>query len=412
MKQKAKQTRPAAVKIGEQIGATPRAGRRRMPSSKQGTHLLIDMPVESLPQELLIQSDGEVSRGPRQGEEAENGQNAPLVDFAAQSGTSYLALFDDANENVIVLDARVLKIRAEMTEFVYVDNPLFHEADGKTVADILSPMPNSEGSVRRRKAPKGTPAYLASLYEVPLLEREQERHLFRQMNYLRHLQSKTAREITECYQERHFPGGGDWDAHLESLCDEYDSFKLEAEELRKGIVSANLRLVVNIARTRAKQWGEDLFYLISEGNMALIRAVGKFDYAKGNKFATYATWAIKRQFINGDRSAIMWKKRVRTVDSPCLEDKVDARPSLTEIESDHGRRVEFIASLTKYLNAREVRVIQLRYGLEGFEPRTLQEAGRELGVTKERIRQIQAKAEAKMQRVCDGLARKAESFLD
>src|SRR5207249_326509 len=111
--------------------------------------------------------------------------------------------------------------------------------------------------------------YLASLYEVPLLTREQEYHLFRQFNYLKFKATRLRRDL-------------DPSRAKSSLMDEIEGLYEQAVQTKNQIVQANLRLVVSIAKRHVNAT-EDFFQLVSDGNMSLIRAVEKFDYARGNK---------------------------------------------------------------------------------------------------------------------------------
>ena len=121
----------------------------------------------------------------------------------------------------------------------------------------------------RTKAPKGLPPYLASLYEVPLLDREQEAHLFRKMNYLKY-QANRLRDAIDPARAR--------TADL----DEIERLQEEALAVKNQIIRANLRLVVSIAKRHVGP-SNNFFELVSDGNMCLIRAVEKFDYARGQQ---------------------------------------------------------------------------------------------------------------------------------
>ena len=124
------------------------------------------------------------------------------------------------------------------------------------------------------------PRYLASLYEVDLLNREQEQYLFRKYNYLKFKASRLREKLDPTKARA---------AAMDEIQQLYD----EAVKIKNRIVQANLRLVVSIAK-RHLGASEDFFQLVSDGNMSLIRAAEKFDYTRGNKFSTYASWAIMK----------------------------------------------------------------------------------------------------------------------
>jgi RNA polymerase primary sigma factor len=223
------------------------------------------------------------------------------------------------------------------------------------------------------------PPYLASLYEVPLLTREQEYHLFRRFNYLKHKATKLREKLDPARART-------------SEMDEIERLYEEAVKVKNQIVQANLRLVVSIAK-RHVSGTEDFFGLVSDGNMSLIRAAEKFDYSRGNKFSTYASWAIMKNFARTIPDEFKHRDRFRTSQDEMFTAKADVRSDELGQETAQNLRELQVERILSRLDEREQKIIISRFGLNhSNEPLTLKEVGHELGVTKERVRQIEARA--------------------
>jgi len=265
----------------------------------------------------------------------------------------------------------------------FIPNEVFTQTNEALVAEILGPTPEPIIPPRKMKPPAGLPTYLASLYDVPLLTREQEYHLFRKMNFLKY-QAHQLREQLDLANPK------------ASLMDEIDRLYQASVDVKNQIVQANLRLVVSIAK-RHVGGSDDFFGLISDGNMSLIRAVEKFDYARGNKFSTYASWAIMKNFARSIPDEFKHKDRFRTTGEEVLLSREDERADQFAEEIAHHQRQSQIHQILNRLDQREQQIIIHRFGLDhSHEPLTLKEVGEVMGVTKERIRQLEARALSKL----------------
>lgn len=279
--------------------------------------------------------------------------------------------------------------------------------------------------------------YLNEMSRVPLLTRDEEITLAKKM--------VLGREARQTMIEA--------DGEIEDI-EEIKRMIREGKEAREYLIKANIRLVVSIAK-KYRRYGSSFLDLIQAGNVGLIRAVDKFDYTRGNRFSTYATWWIRRsvlRFLNQKERTIRLPnylsnrlRKVRHVTRD-LSQQLGRQPTLEEISEHVEQDVEELRQLIHYarlpisldepvgedgeselihfvenenavvpfntvqqhlleediLNAlgelteREASIIKLRFGLEGNRSHTLKELGEIFGVTRERIRQIQQKALRKL----------------
>jgi len=239
------------------------------------------------------------------------------------------------------------------------------------------------------------------------------------------------------------------------------------EAARERMIKANLRLVVKIARDY-EGLGLPLMDLISEGNIGLMRAVDKFDPAKGGKLSTYSSWWIKQQMRRAitnqsktirlpthavekawelrkisariqqeegreatveelsDETGYSRKKIAAIMDTSARPSSLDARigddtsSERSELIADENAQnpatvlatkqsVGIIQKLLKHLPSRETKILNRRFGLDGDEPLTLTEIGQELGVTRERIRQLQNQALTRLRDFMDQLDNQSPS---
>ena len=259
----------------------------------------------------------------------------------------------------------------------YIQNDSF--AKKKLEAEILDSMPEVDSAGRKPRAPAGLPPYLASLYDTPLLNREQEYHLFRKFNYLKYKASQLRDSLVPARAKC---------ATMEEIEQLYE----QAVRIKNQLVQCNLRLVVSIAKRHVNAT-DDFFTLVSDGNMSLIRAVEKFDYSRGNKFSTYASWAIMKNFARTIPHEFKHRDRFRTSLEELFTSQEDGRGDQVGEESAQRLRSEQVNKILSRLDDREQKIIISRFGLDyRQEPRTLKEVGAEMGVTKERVRQIEARA--------------------
>jgi RNA polymerase sigma factor (sigma-70 family) len=281
----------------------------------------------------------------------------------------------------------VSEVRAELLfeqPIDFMDSPEFHKSDADRV--ILGPPPEVDKKASRVKPPPGLPPYLASLYSIPLLTREEEGYYFRKMNYLKYKAVKLRSRI-----DRSRPRARDLDSLEELLA--------KAIDVKNFLIRSNLRLVVSIAK-RHMTPATNFFEMVSDGNMSLIRAIEKFDYTKGNKFSTYATWAIMKNYARSIPAEYTLLDRFRTGNDEVFHASPDDRGSQYEEELVNSRQHQVIMSILEQLDERERAIITHRYGLEhGSEPLTLEEVGTKFGVTKERIRQLESRALQKLRKI-------------
>ncbi len=295
--------------------------------------------------------------------------------------------------------------------------------------------------------------YLQEIGRVPLLTTQQEVELAMQM------------EAGLRAQDKLKVAGEELD-DVERLVLERSS--REAERARKRLVEANLRLVVSIAKKYVGR-GMSLLDLVQEGNLGLMRAVEKFDYRKGFKFSTYATWwirqAVTRSLADQGRTIRVPVHMVETINKLAhvqrsLMQELGREPSIGEIAADlelapekvtELRRIaqdpisleaplgteddstlgdfvedrdaevpveaasfkllqQYLSLALEELNERERQVIVMRFGLHDGKVRTLEEVGAHFRVTRERIRQLETKALAKLRQ--PARAKRFEGYLE
>jgi RNA polymerase primary sigma factor len=324
----------------------------------------------------------------------------------------------------------VVRVLADEGIEVLDDAPIEEETDTK--------LPDSDAETARRAGTSDlVRIYLREIGRVPLLTAEDEVELAKSIE-------------AGLYAEEKLNS-----AFMISDADRGDLEWLSADGVRgkQRLIEANLRLVVSIAK---RYIGRGLVFLdlIQEGNLGLIRAVEKFDYTRGYKFSTYATWwirqAITRAIADQARTIRVPVHMVETINKLArvqrqLHQELGREATVEEVAAELGVEPERVAEIQRIaqepvslqspigeeesdlgdfiedadavvpieaaafimlqdqldrvlceLSDREQRIIQLRFGLSDGHPRTLEEVGREFGVTRERIRQIESKTLTKL----------------
>jgi RNA polymerase primary sigma factor len=263
----------------------------------------------------------------------------------------------------------------------FINHPSFD--DPAVVARILGPIPEPERGLDRRpgEAPEGFRAQGAGSARSRLLTREQEVHLFRKMNFLKSVAARLREAI-------------DPDTAGAAEIDRVESLLREAGLIMDRIIGSNLGLVVSIVKKYT--WpGQDFYELVSDGNYSLLRAAERFDFARGHRFSTYATWAIVNDFARKTRKEKARHARFLTGRPELFQTVVDRRGGESPEAAHQEGSEEVIRSLLEHLNDREQMIIAARFGLTD-QRRSLSQLGQELGISKERVRQIESRALRKL----------------
>jgi RNA polymerase primary sigma factor len=283
--------------------------------------------------------------------------------------------------------------------------------------------------------------YLKQISHYPLLTAQDEKYLGSQIIFYR----GQLRELAEAHDGRE---------HDASYLERKKELETALQGTKNRMIHSNLRLVISIAKNYHHR-GLSLLDLINEGNIGLIEAVERFDYTRGYRFSTYGTWWIRQAIIKGiadkgrtiripvhmlaiiKKCYIVAKQLTQDLgrepteeelsgylgipvhklkillrhsqESTSLDTVVDDENlnCLSDLIRDESMAGPFEVVFSRTLNAsierilsrltyREMRIIQLRFGLCGIPPLTLEETGKHLGITRERVRQIQEIASGKL----------------
>lgn len=360
-----------------------------------------------------------------------------VLDYLESNNVDVLRITEDDAEDDILLDV-------EEEEEIEVEKIDLSVPDGVSIEDPVR-------------------MYLKEIGKVSLLSAEEEIELAKKMEA-----GAVAREKIAILKKRVQDAGEEEAAECMEECQKLQKEVDEGDEAKKSLAEANLRLVVSIAK---RYVGRGMLFLdlIQEGNLGLIKAVEKFDYRKGYKFSTYATWwirqAITRAIADQARTIRIPVHMVETINklirvSRQLLQELGREPSPEEIAEEMNMPVERVREILKIsqepvsletpigeeedshlgdfiqddnvpvpadaaaftllkeqleevlgtLTEREQKVLTLRFGLEDGRARTLEEVGKEFNVTRERIRQIEAKALRKLRH--PSRSRKLKDYLE
>ena len=342
-----------------------------------------------------------------------------ILDFLEANNIDVLRITDDDSDDEILLDV-------DDEDEIEVEKIDLSVPDGVSIEDPVR-------------------MYLKEIGKVPLLSAEEEIELAKNMEA-----GAVAKEKIAILKSREENATEEELAEIKEEIKNLQKDLDEGDEAKKRLAEANLRLVVSIAK---RYVGRGMLFLdlIQEGNLGLIKAVEKFDYRKGYKFSTYATWwirqAITRAIADQARTIRIPVHMVETINklirvSRQLLQELGREPSPEEIAAEMNMPVERVREILKIsqepvsletpigeeedshlgdfiqddnvpvpadaaaftllkeqleevlgtLTEREQKVLTLRFGLEDGRARTLEEVGKEFNVTRERIRQIEAKA--------------------
>ncbi len=364
-----------------------------------------------------------------------------ILDYLEANHVDVLRIADDDD---ILIDDEDSEIEMDMDMEVEVEKIDLSVPDGVSLEDPVR-------------------MYLKEIGKVPLLTAEEEIELAKKME-----EGNAAAEQAELLGKKLEEADGELKASIEEEIEKLNTAIEAGSDAKKRLAEANLRLVVSIAK---RYVGRGMLFLdlIQEGNLGLIKAVEKFDYRKGYKFSTYATWwirqAITRAIADQARTIRIPVHMVETINklirvSRQLLQELGREPTPEEIAKEMNMPVERVREILKIsqepvsletpigeeedshlgdfiqddnvpipsdaaaftllgeqlnevlgtLTEREQKVLRLRFGLDDGRARTLEEVGKEFNVTRERIRQIEAKALRKLRH--PSRSRKLKDYLD
>lgn len=270
------------------------------------------------------------------------------------------------------------------SEIEFIPNSDFSTFSEEDFAEVDIQLYTAEEECVPADRKEAASSFVQAIEHSRTLTFDGEQFLFKRLNFLRFRANALRMTLNGSRREK-------------KVEREIDRLLIEAEETRNEIACANLRLVSSICRRLAAS-GEDFDELFGEANPILLKAIDKFDYSRGYRFSTYATHAVQRHIYRV--LGRVGKRRKREISS---QESLQAAPS--EVVGDDEPSAQqvldaaesIIGRLGEVLDEREQIIIRARYGLnEEEKPRTLRELSAQLGLSKERIRQLQQQAIEKL----------------
>lgn len=272
-------------------------------------------------------------------------------------------------------------------EISFIPNPAFREMDEEGVwrRELAKAEPRNAAPCPAPTRFK-MPAHLERLCETPLLSVDEERTLFRSMNYLKF----RANALRSTLHENR--------PSVRKL-DQIDALLEKAEAVRNEIVSANTRLIVSIVKNYADE-KNPFDDVLSEGISSMMKAAEKFDYDRGFRFSTYATMVVRREIYRTIQRSHRTRIRFVTGQAETLEEQEQIGSVVSPSESQLQRVDDHVSKIMEHLDDREKLIVAARYGFIDLGVKaTFLNLGNRLGISKERVRQLELRAIEKLRNV-------------
>jgi len=303
----------------------------------------------------------------------------------------------------LVTHERATRLKA--LKIAYIANPLFDHPDADHIIFVVLPGEAMECAQRTvaagvntatrdpymNRVPRDLPSYLQDVFRQPIMPHELEMDAFRRFHYLRF---KAAKLQTRLNTKQVAPTDL---AEIETLL-------VQANEIKNHLVQSNLRVAVHVARKHQRP-GKQLSELVSDASVWLMRAVESFDFARNSttRFSTYASYAIMKNFAR-DRADALTRRDVRLVTGQ--EERINAASArdsdLIADELDAAKLHADLLAVIEELPQRERELLTHHYGLDQNKPAlSLSEIGDKMGITKVRVRQLEARALRKLRQLLD-----------